>query len=161
MPQLGSSCYICFNRRLKKEMFMRCLTSLCSLRVGTIEQLFIPTNLCFKLKQRFCYLQSWIKYYQHGWSLFSHTWLWILGWQVTFLCCILLINLIPRNWEVVGIVDEHEYMCIDGLNGLYLSYIFLMLNFMFVQVVNAGPHPLEFDCLIGKKMLFVVDRSMK
>jgi hypothetical protein len=49
-------------------------------------------------------------------------------------------------------------MCIDGL---YLISIFLMLNLMFVQVVNAGSHPLEFDCLIGKKMLFVVDRSMK
>jgi hypothetical protein len=36
-----------------------------------------------------------------------------------------------------------------------------MLNFMFVRVVNAAPHPLEFDCLIGKKVLFVVDRSMK
>ncbi|KAL6567988.1 hypothetical protein OROGR_001656 [Orobanche gracilis] len=26
---------------------------------------------------------------------------------------------------------------------------------------NSGPHPIEFDSLVGKKMLFVVDRSLK
>ncbi|MCH89804.1 replication factor A protein [Trifolium medium] len=26
---------------------------------------------------------------------------------------------------------------------------------------NVGPHPIEFDCLIGKKMLFAIDNSLK
>jgi hypothetical protein len=28
---------------------------------------------------------------------------------------------------------------------------------IFVQAINSGPHPVEFDSLAGKKMLFIVD----
>jgi hypothetical protein len=28
---------------------------------------------------------------------------------------------------------------------------------IFIQAINSGPHPVEFDSLTGKKMLFIVD----
>jgi hypothetical protein len=33
------------------------------------------------------------------------------------------------------------------------------LPFVLLQTKNSGSHPIEFDCLIGKKMLFTVDSS--
>ncbi|KAK2402090.1 replication protein A 70 kDa DNA-binding subunit [Trifolium repens] len=69
-------------------------------------------------------------------------------------------------WKVPAFVNPTEtssleMVLIDGKLGSHLLKKSCSFFVAQSKATNAGPHPIEFDCLVGHKMLFAVDLSSK